>query len=54
MLNGMCLRGQDRALFDSRLAYHLCSLREDAMDPDTTTLDRLALVRERAKWIREI
>jgi hypothetical protein len=43
-----------RILLESRLAYHLRFLREDATDPDLTDLERLALVRDRAARIREI
>lgn len=42
------------ALLESRLAYHLRCVREDATDPATTTLERLTLVRDRVRWIREI
>lgn len=45
---------KERALLESRLAYHLRCVREDATDPATTTLERLALVRDRVRWIREI
>ena len=45
---------KERALLESRLAYHLWCVREDATDPATTTLERLALVRDRVGWIREI
>jgi len=31
------------ALLESRIAYHLRCLREDAPDPDMTSLERLAL-----------
>ena len=43
-----------RALLESRLAYHFRCLREDATDPEMSTLERLALVRDRAARIREI
>lgn len=43
-----------RVLLESRLAYHLRCLREDATDPTLSALDRLALVRDRARRIREI
>ncbi|MFI5342399.1 MAG: hypothetical protein ACHQ7N_21515 [Candidatus Methylomirabilales bacterium] len=43
-----------RALLSSRLAYHHRCLPEDATDPDLTALERLALVRERARRMREI
>ena len=43
-----------RILLESRLRYHLCCLREDATDPELTSLERLALVRDRAARIREI
>ncbi|MGD0267379.1 MAG: hypothetical protein ABSD47_20910 [Candidatus Methylomirabilota bacterium] len=38
----------EHRLLESRLAYHLRCLREDATDPDTTSVERLALVRDRA------
>ena len=38
----------------SRLGYHLRCLREDATDPEMTSLERLALVRDRGTRIREI
>jgi hypothetical protein len=44
----------DRAYRESHLAYHLCCLHEDATDPEIGTLERLALVRDRARRIREI
>ena len=43
-----------QSLLESRLAYHLRCLREDAMDPEMSTPERLALVRNRAARIREI
>jgi hypothetical protein len=43
-----------RILLKSRLAYRLRCLREDATDPDMTSLERLTLVREGVRWIREI
>ncbi len=42
------------SLLASRLRYHYRCLREDATDPDLTSLERLALVQDRAKRIREI
>lgn len=42
------------AMLQGRLAYHLRLLREDASDPALTSLERLALIRDRAKRIREI
>jgi hypothetical protein len=45
---------KDRALLESRLNYHLRCLREDTADPELTTLERLALVQDRARRIREI
>ena len=45
--------GQDQ-LLQSRLAYHLRCLREDATDLELARAERLALVRERAVRIREI
>ncbi len=47
-------RDEDRTLLDSRLAYQLRCLREDATDPTMSNLERLALVRDRIKRIREI
>ncbi len=44
----------EASLFASRLAYHLRCLTEDASDPDLSSVERLALVRERAVRIREI
>ncbi len=44
----------EAALLESRLAYHLRCLREDATDPALTSLERLVLVRDRARRIREI
>ncbi len=38
----------------SRLAYHLRCRREDATDPELSSVDRLALVRDRVARIREI
>ena len=43
-----------RAALASRLAYHLRCLREDATNPDITSMEMLALVRDRARRIREI
>jgi hypothetical protein len=43
-----------RSLLESRLAYHLRCLREDATDPELTSLERLALIRDRARRMREI
>jgi hypothetical protein len=40
-------------LLASRLAYQFRCLREDAMDPEMTSLERLALVRDRTARIRE-
>ncbi len=42
------------ALLESRLAYHLRCLKEDATDPDLTALERLTLVRDRVMRMREI
>ncbi len=39
---------------ESRPAYHLRCLRDDPTDPALTSLERLALVRERGVRIREI
>ena len=38
----------------SRLAYHLHRLGEDATDPELLAVERLALVRDRARRIRAI
>jgi hypothetical protein len=46
--------GGKHVLLESRLAYHHRCLREDATEPDLTALERLALVRARMRWIREI
>jgi hypothetical protein len=43
-----------RLLLESRLRYHLRCLREDATDPEMTSLERLALIRDRARRMREI
>ena len=43
-----------RILLKSRLAYHLRCLPDDVTDPEMTALERLALVRDRARRIREI
>ncbi len=45
---------KDRAGLEDRLAYHLACLREDATDPELTSLERLALVRGRVVRVREI
>ncbi len=45
---------KDRALIEDRLAYHLRCLRADATDPEQSTLERLALIRDRARRIQEI
>jgi hypothetical protein len=45
---------EDASLFKSRLAYHLRCLAEAATDPDMSSVERLAVVRGRAKKIREI
>jgi len=45
---------QDASLRESRLAYHLRCLAEDATDPEVSSVERLALVRERVRRIREI
>lgn len=47
-------RQENRVLLESRLAYHLRCLREDAADPAMTSLERLALVRDRTRRIREV
>ena len=39
---------------ESRLTYHLHCLAEDATEPELSSLERLALVRERVARIREI
>ncbi len=43
-----------RLLLNSRLRYHRRCLREDATNPDLTTLERLTLVRDRVARMREI
>ena len=45
---------KERPFVESRLTYHLRCLREDATDPELTSLERLALVRDRAGRIQEI
>lgn len=45
---------KDHVLLESRLAYHLRCLREDATDPEMSSVERLAVVRDRAARIREI
>jgi hypothetical protein len=47
-------RGEKHILLKSRLAYHLRCLREDATDPERTSLERLTLVRDRVARVREI
>jgi hypothetical protein len=42
------------SLLRDRLAYHPPCLREDSTDPEMTTLERLALVRDRPRRIQEI
>jgi hypothetical protein len=49
-----CQSPRKRGHLESRLAYHLRCLREDATDPDISPIERLALVRDRAARIREI
>ena len=44
----------DANLLASRLAYHLHCLAEDATDPEGSSLERLALGRERVRRVREI
>ncbi len=43
-----------RLLHNSRLRYHRRCLREDATNPDLTTLERLTLVQGRVARRREI
>jgi hypothetical protein len=43
-----------RIVLESSLRYHLRCLREDATNPDLPALERLALVRDQARRIREI
>ncbi len=45
---------EDGKLLEFRLAYHLRCLAEDATDSDLSSVERLALVRERVGRIREI
>ena len=45
---------EGHAHFESCLAYHLARLREDASNPNLTSLERLSLIRDRASRIREI
>jgi hypothetical protein len=41
-------------MLQGRLAYHLACLREDTTDPELITPERLALIRDRARRMREI
>ena len=43
-----------RILLESRLRYHHRCLWEDATDPELTSLERLALIRDRARRMGEI
>ncbi len=43
-----------RALLESRLAYYRRCLREDATDPEMSSFERLALVKDRVARMREI
>ncbi len=43
-----------RFVLESRLRYHHGCLREDATDPDLTSVQRLTLVRRRVARMREI
>ncbi len=45
---------EEPTLLESRLACHLAYLREDATDPELSSLERLALVRDRGVRAREI
>ncbi len=45
---------EDRTRPESCLASHLRCLREDATDPEMSSFERLALVRDRVARIREI
>ncbi len=45
---------EQRILLESRLRYHRRCLREDATNPDLTALERLTLVRDRVRRMREI
>jgi hypothetical protein len=45
---------EDGKLLASRLAYHLRCMAEDATDPELSSRQRLALVQDRVKRIREI
>ena len=45
---------QSRILLETRLASHLRCLEEDATDHDLSQLDRLDLVRDQARGIREV
>lgn len=46
--------GRDYVVLKSRLRSHLACLREDAADPALSALQRLALVRDRARRIQPI
>jgi hypothetical protein len=43
-----------QSLLESRLAYHLRCSAEDAIDPELPSVERLALVPDRARRMREI
>ena len=45
---------EDANLLASRLAYHLRCLHKEATDPDVSSVERLAVVRDRVARIREI
>ena len=45
---------EESRLLQSRLAYHLRCLAEDATDPKLPRVERQALVRDRARKISEI
>ena len=48
------LKRRARALIESRLAYHLDCLTEAATDPELSKAERLALVQDRARKLRQI
>ncbi len=45
---------KERVFLEFHLAYHLRCLRKDATDPALSTPERLTLVRDRSRRIREI
>ncbi len=54
MTTGKRRSEKNHSILESRLGYHLRCLHEDATHPDLISLERLTLVRDRVKRIREI